>query len=110
MKISTGSLAMLLLAAAGTASAAQFDSQRMDERRIELRQDSQPQNSQPQGSDRHDGDRDDHQRGNRDVVPHANVQTAPEISAGSMIAALTLLGGALIVFRSRRKPLDADRA
>ena len=74
MKIANGILTVLLIAAAGSAGAHQTAD-----------------------------DRDGASRGNShrhvDVAP----LSAPEISPGSMIAALTLLGGGLVVLRGRRK-------
>ncbi len=84
MTLSTGLLTILLLGTAAAATA----------------RDSAAGRS-------HDNDRDD--RDGRHGQPHAPAQNAPEISAGSMLAALTLLGGGLVVLRPRRGSSVADR-
>ena len=81
MKITSGLLTVLLLAAAGSAGAHHT------------------------AADREDAD--------RSADPHRVAVaplSAPEISPGSMIAALTLLGGGLVVLRGRRRqPAEGPR-
>jgi hypothetical protein len=96
MKTSTATLTILLLAAAGGASATQISDHRGDQYR---RDDTKDRQFLP---------RDEYQRSDRGVG--ASAQSAPEISPGTMVAALTLLGGALIVMRGRRNTRPADRA
>jgi len=51
-------------------------------------------------SNGNDRDGDDHNRSDGHTIA-AGAQSAPEISAGTMLGALTLLGGSLIVLRGR---------
>lgn len=55
------------------------------------------------------GDRDRDDRDHDRHAVHAVVQSAPEMSAGTMMAALTLLGGGLVVLFARRSSRVADR-
>jgi hypothetical protein len=91
MKLSTGILAILLLGAAGAAGAAQFTAHGDDARRDDV---------QRRGDGDH-SDRDGSMRTERNDPARTSVRSAPEISPGTLIAALTLLGGGLIVLRSR---------
>ena len=54
-------------------------------------------------------DREDARRSGRHDFVAPAVQSAPEISPGTLIVALTLLGGGLVVLRGRRATPRADR-
>lgn len=56
-----------------------------------------------------DRDRDHDDRDHDRYTVHAVAQSAPEMSAGTMMAALTLLGGGLVVLFARRSSQFADR-